>query len=126
MIAIIVNYTFYLIFDDKHPRERIRYSDVYSSSSSDQEDHNAELKDAGNDNNISRPDTNDFIIVVVKGKIKTKNFISKANKFIFPEKEERYTIDYEDIVTIINNGPNINNREQYVFHLEPKLLEGLK
>lgn len=52
--------------------------------------------------------------------------ISKTNKFIFPEKEERYTIDYEDIVTIINNEPNINNREQYVFHLEPKLLEGLE
>lgn len=64
-----------LIFDDEHPRERIRYSDVYSNSSSDQEDHNAELKDAGN-NNISRPDTNDFIIVVVKGKKKHKKIYS--------------------------------------------------
>lgn len=128
-----------LILDNK----RLRYSDVYSSSSCDSEKSDVELKCPENDINITRPDINDFIIVVVKGKKTTKKFVAVVeevleecytikymkrifgtNKFIFPEKEERYTIDCEDIFKKINQ-PNINNREQYVFELEPKLLEEL-
>lgn len=107
--------------------KKLHYSEVYSSDESETDEKITK----------TNPKVNNFVLVKFEGKnkkyyyyigiVKKKfqdefliKFMKKSgSKFVWPENEDISSVELKDIVAVLDE-PNINNRQQYEFLLDPK------